>query len=122
MSEPRYTMALLPAVPISGALAAARAAYNQWNELPADLREGIGESMRALWTQRSPFRVYQRPTLVSNATAASPMPVIQRTLGGALYAPAYSFRRYRRYRRRYRRRFGYRRYRRYPRFSTFRYV
>jgi len=59
---------------------------------------------------------------VSNATAAAPMPVIQRALGGALYAPAYSFRRYRRYRRRYRRRFGYRRYRRYPRFSTFRYV
>lgn len=118
-------MALLPAVPISGALAAARAAYNQWNQLPPDVREGIGDSLRALWNQRSPYRFEQRPTLsgyVSNATAAAPMPVIQRTLGGALYAPAYSFRRYRRYRRRYRRRFGYRRYRRRPHFSSFRYV
>jgi len=118
-------MALLPAVPITGALAAARAAYNQWYQLPPDLREGLAESMRALWNQRSPFRIEQRPTLsgyVSNATAASPVPVMQRTLGGALYAPAYSFRRYRRYRRRYRRRFGYRRYRSRPRYATFRYV
>ena len=80
-------MALLPAVPISGALAAARAAYNQWNQLPPDVREGIGDSLRALWNQRSPYRFEQRPTLVSNSTAASPMPVMQRALGGALYAP-----------------------------------
>lgn len=52
--------------------------------------------------------------------AAASVPA-QRALGGALYAPMYSFRRYRRFRRRYRRRFGYRRYR--PRrYSAFRYV
>ena len=129
-------MAVVPFIPplgIGGTVSVLNGAsrlYDMYNRayewLGPDGRQFLGDAV-GNFTERlgEGFREYARvknnSTLVRVPPRVATAVPAQRALGGALYAPMYSFRRYRRFQRRYRRRFGYRRYRR-RRYSAFRYV